>query len=144
MMPKEVAMPRSNDTVRHFVREVLGCGCPDEVLQRITQGQAELSAGLPHCERLDVGGRLLVFVLATGDAAPRPDELRGLLEAGKAERDRLGFNRFRLAIASANPERLHATAEQALADVAAGDDKLHVHVIEGSQAALIDPSFRRD
>jgi len=137
-------MPRSADTVRHFVREVLGCGCPDEVLRRIARGHAELPGGLPHCGRLDVGGRLLVFVLPVGAVDPRPDELRGLLEAGKTERDRRGFNRFRLAIAAADPGRLRVAAEQALADVAAGDDKLHVHVIEQSQVALVGPSFRPD
>ena len=45
-----------------FVREILGCGCPDEVLARITEDASERAeAGL------DVGGRLLVRVLSAQD-----------------------------------------------------------------------------
>lgn len=123
-------MTAEHDELRHFVRHVLGCGCPDEVLQRIGRTEASLPQALPGCERIDVGGRLLIYLLRAAEHAPQPAQIRGLLNAGRQDRDRLGFNRFRLAIGTSAAEELRPTAEQALAEAAAGDEKLHVHVLE--------------
>jgi hypothetical protein len=112
--------------LRHFVRDTLGCGCPDEVLAAIT---AEEMAGPPLPRwRLDVGGRLLVWVV-DGDRAAA-DAVAECLRAGVEERDRLGFNRFRLVVVGSE-----ARATGSLA----GDDRAHLHLIARD---LLPPPLR--
>jgi hypothetical protein len=56
-----------------FVRDVLGCGCPEEILRSITVDRGHLVPGLDvEVTRLDVGGRLLVYVVPAAAAQPVP------------------------------------------------------------------------
>ncbi len=117
--------------LRYFVRTILGCGCPEDVLEHI---ELEVRPGPPAWRALRVGGRLLVHVRP----APEPD-LAGLeawLATGVAERDGQGFNRFRLVLVAAEPETLRAAAEARLA-AWGGDDRTHVHVIAEDAAQAV-------
>ena len=54
--------------LQHFVRDTLGCGCPDKVLEWI---ECSVTDAAPAHDirlfRMDVGGRLLVYVIESGD-----------------------------------------------------------------------------
>ena len=119
------------DRMQHFIRTTLGCGCPDDVLQWIECSRSE---PIPEHDlmltRIDVGGRLLVYVVE-GDEAPEmiAGALPALMAAGLAERERSGFNRLRLVLASPEPEELTTVAERVFAESAPRDDKLHLHVV---------------
>jgi hypothetical protein len=117
--------------VQHFIRTTLGCGCPKEVLQWIecSHSEAVPEHGL-RLTRIDVGGRLLVYVI-TGEVAPETaaDALPALLAAGLAERQRTGFNRLRLVVAVDDPEAIRPVAERAFAAAAPHDDRVHLHVV---------------
>jgi hypothetical protein len=117
--------------VQHFIRSTLGCGCPEEVLQWIECSQTETvpEHGL-LLTRIDVGGRLLVYVVA-GDVLPETaaEALPALLAAGLAERERAGFNRLRLVVAGDDPDAIRPLAECAFADSAPHDDRVHLHVV---------------
>ncbi len=62
--------------------------------------------------RIDVGGRLLVYVVE-GEEAPETaaNALPALMAAGLAERQRAGFNRLRLVVASNDPDAIRPHAE---------------------------------
>ena len=117
--------------MQHFIRSTLGCGCPDDVLQWIECSRSE---PVPEHDlmltRIDVGGRLLVYVVE-GDEAPEmtAGALPALMAAGLAERERAGFNRLRLVLASREPEAIRALAENVFAESAPRDNKLHLHVV---------------
>jgi hypothetical protein len=113
-----------------FVRDVLGCGCPEEVLRSITVDRSRLILGLDvEVARLDVGGRLLVYVVP----APASRKLRSVVaaavEAGIAERDRRSFNRFRLVLAYAEPAEVEPAARAAFDACPRPDDRVHLHVV---------------
>ena len=114
----------------HFVRNILGCGCPEELLRAIRVGRGRLVPGLDvEVTRLDVGGRLLVWVVP----APAPRKLRSAVaaavEAGIAERDGQSFNRFRLVLACADSTEVEPAARAAFDACEQVDDRVHLHVV---------------
>ncbi len=128
--------PMNPDTAafaRRFVRDVLGCTCPDEVLERI---EIDRRPGDPPLTRIRVGGRLLIYLLAP----PVPERAEGivtrLLAEGLAERDAGGYNRFRLVLAAEAPAGLRAAAEAAFGSTRP-DERTHLHVVEMGEAALL-------
>ena len=116
-----------------FIRDTLGCQCPAELFQELTD-EVELTAGLlfsafsqadeslvPFLDRiLSVGGRLLVVVTRSCEQ----ETLFRLLAAGKIVRDNLGFNRLRVAVIF--PGELPETVNIAPCDL---DNRIHLHFI---------------
>lgn len=89
--------------LQQFVRQVLGCACPDEVLRNISLEPPPPSlADLPVGRLLNVGGRLLVMI-SRPDFRPRDAaELVHLGKAALALRDAHGFNRVRIVLPAAD------------------------------------------
>jgi len=123
------------DELVRFVRETLGCGCPDEIVARIAVESSE--AG----ERgLDVGGRLMVRVLATDDPERVIETFPATVERLRAERDRRGFNRLRLVLAPPGSELLGDRLAAVMDGLAAADDRVHLHVAgAGDLPAELEP-----
>lgn len=117
---------QSQDHIRQFIRATLGCSCPDEVLEAIECTPAV--AGDP-LQKLNVGGRLLVYIIDGAEPTDLPAAVRAALERGVAERNTGGFNRFRLVVAAAHPEQARGPAEQAFAASSWHDDRTHLHVL---------------
>lgn len=112
--------------VEEFVRKGLGCDCAEEVFRRIDNEHGVRVAGIPLRNRIDVGGRLLVYVADPGDLGAT---LPALVEAGRGERDSGGFNRFRLVLVSGDAA-LKERAFRAFRDMPGADEKIHLHVVE--------------
>ena len=98
-----------SDNDRHlalqlFVRNTLGCGCPDEVVARIGYQEGIAS---PSCtyNRMDVGGRLLVLVVGDPPAGAIKELIQELLELGLAEEFIWADQRFRELTGSDAPWR---------------------------------------
>ena len=135
--------PWVGEAVVRFVRETLGCGCPDEVFQRIEVVDMEV-AGVA-LTRLVVGKTLLIY-LPPIDAWRRVEsELEALVRAGRWDRDRHDYNRFRLVTVGGAGGEGGEGAENALRDrflrEAGEDAKLHFHIVKPAQVqALRAPS----
>jgi len=112
------------DELIRFVRETLGCGCPDEVLARIAIDSSE------HGESgLDVGGRLLVRVLTEENTYRLVEAFPDTVERLRDERDRRGFRRVRLVVNRPQPDVLREVLETMLNVIVAADEHVYVHVI---------------
>lgn len=110
--------------VEAFARERLGCGCPDAVFARI-----DVEEAVAGVWRIGIGGRLLIDVAAGAEAASE-DWVRERLAAGRADRDRLGMNRYRLVLATDGrdmPGEPAPSLRAAPAAPALADDRLHLH-----------------
>ena len=118
--------------IERFVRDILGCSCPDEVFRDI--GRAALTDA-PWYLQIRVGGRLLIYLADADRADSLPALVAAALHHGVAERDRDGFNRFRLVLCGAAPEGLRAVAEQAFADAPERDERTHLHLVEAACVA---------
>jgi hypothetical protein len=116
--------------LRSFVRDVLGCGCPDEVLENMNVRKG-ISGGSVRFEDvlIDVGGRLLVLVFYIEDVRDAMKNLEDMLHQGKKARDQDGYNRLRIVISthrvSAMKEKLLPVFER----FRGSDDKLHLHIL---------------
>jgi hypothetical protein len=120
--------------IKELVTGALGCQCPDEVFEIIEHDvPGDGIGGL----LVRVGGRLMVRLLPVGKmgGAPRPGKLVDMLQDGRTERDRKGFNRFRLVLICGSDDELDKwgrIADEAMAsfkDTVDSDDRVHIHVL---------------
>jgi hypothetical protein len=121
-------MPHHDD-IKRFVRETLGCGCPEEVFRFIDcKNNVSVAVDATADRVITIGNRLLIYVLeATAVGAVR-SRLAELVTAGKKERDSKGFNRFRLVVVLDDETEQNKVAKvfEALPDK---DEKVHLHMI---------------
>jgi hypothetical protein len=115
---------------RDFVTRVLGCACPQAVLAdlRVRDEPSEV-AGLPLALRLNVGGRMLLYVASGTETEHITAALNEVFVEGRRARDAEGFHRFRFALASAEGERARSVLAAAFAALPDCDERLHLHVV---------------
>ena len=120
-----------NERMQSFIRSTLGCGCPDQILQRIDFTRTDLAQEpAVKLSRIDVGGQLLVYVLEGEEDPTRlSDVLPAIISTGLIERGKREFNRLRVVVAADRPDELQPVLERLFDASAPKDDKLHLHVI---------------
>ena len=123
----------SQADVEHFVRGTLGCGCPDEVFRSIVVSRLPAVAGRPPILQVLVGSRLLIHVVSPPTLEPPNGWIEPLAANGRATRDRHGYNRFRLVVASPAPLASARAFADRFARAVVGDDKAHLHFIGTDQ-----------
>ncbi len=118
--------------VRHLVREVLGCGCPDEVFDNIVVGRPTIYKEWngPTAMQLLVGWRLLVAIVRREDLDDPLLDSIGILREGKKLRDTNHFNRFRLVLLGDVEESLLGDLEEEALKM---DDRMHVHKVSAQE-----------
>jgi len=126
--------------IEPFVRDTLGCGCPDEVFRDIDLVSHDDATGGPAFSRLLVGGRLLIYVAVASSARDLAQDVRGLATRGLAERNEAGYNRFRLVVVLPQDSAGAALASDAFAAAVGHDPRAHLHCIaDGSVPAALVP-----
>ena len=120
----------NKSAIEKFVREVLGCTCPDEVFDFIRVepnpgGLDNLSQGY----LLIIGGRLLVYVIKTKDWTSVKGKLEQIFSWGRKRLDAGKFNRFRLVVATSDFEPTQETLSQEFDRLGDTNARLHLHVI---------------
>jgi hypothetical protein len=129
-----IAMTHADrDSIEHFVRSTLGCGCPDEVFQHVVISRLPAVAGRPAIVQLLVGSRLLIHVVALPDGLAANGRIEQLASNGCTTRDRHGYNRFRLVIVSPAPPASTGEIQQRFARAIVGDPKAHLHFVGSEQ-----------
>lgn len=132
--------PSDRQSIEHFVRHGLGCGCPDEVFRSIEIGACVTPDGATQFRRMAIGGRLLVYVYQPRTGQPAAGAIRELALLGRSERETRGFNRFRLVLAStANSEFMASGPQGIFAETLGSDDRAFLHVIgaDGLPSSLL-------
>jgi len=119
--------------VKEFVRQVLGCDCAEDVFRHIENERGVKVAGMTLKNKINVGNRLLVYVVEPGNLLK---EMPALIKTGREERDARGFNRFRLVLVS-DDTALRERAFKAFARMPEVDEKVHLHVIGKAGASAL-------
>jgi hypothetical protein len=116
--------------VKRFVREVVGCTCPDEVFNRVEVkpgGSAIRSCSADY--EINVGGRLLIALSSDPIEVFSPARLEKVMAEGRSARDAGKFNRFRFIVQAANAPEVEKQLLRSFEVLAAKDEKTHLHVI---------------
>jgi hypothetical protein len=119
-------------SIERFVRVTLGCKCRDEVFRSIVidrVGADDANGVGMDFVRLTIGERLLIYIRAADQGHPASKAAATLAQAGIAERDARGLNRFRLVIARSGPPDAADDERTAFADIAGADGRAHLHSI---------------
>lgn len=123
--------------VRRFVRDILGCGCPEEVFDDLVLAEETIADGSTATRTLLVGNRLLVVLLCCRDW----DDLRGILPQlvghYRQERDERGLNRVRLVVACDQPALLQPAASLCFAGLPGVDERMHLHILAPADLAEV-------
>lgn len=117
--------------LRTFIRSTLGCGCPDEFLEWIQCTHSELAQEEDtRITRIDVGGRLLVYVLEIEDLDRRADDsLPAVVAAAMVDRASGSFTRLRVVVTADDPDEAAPRLERIFRESAPPDDHVHLHVL---------------
>jgi hypothetical protein len=119
-----------HEAAKHFVRDTLGCQCPESVFDQIDyQENADILGKDAVAKRLLVCNRLLIYILEIDDAKILPILLPRLVKTAKSERDSHGYNRLRVVIATENADVIRPVAESVFAEIEGIDTKVHLHVL---------------
>ena len=122
------------DPIERFIRDELGCQCPDAVFRRIgVENCPEEFGHWPQGRLISVGNRLLILVLHSDDSDLMHRVLGGVLEKGRRLRESRGFNRFRLVIATDRAGLMEPSLMKDFERLEGMDERLHLHVIEAEQ-----------
>jgi hypothetical protein len=124
--------------IKHFVRESLGCTCPEEVFENIRVAD-HLDQFTSASIIYEIGERLLVAVLVPADWRDTARQLGQLVDAGMQYRDRHGYNRFRLVIATVDGDAINRLQSDFEA-LTHKDEKVHLHVIKPELLPLDVPA----
>jgi hypothetical protein len=115
--------------IERFVRGTLGCRCPDEAFRSISIERIRAPGEAGPVTRLLVGNRLLVYVPGRDGSELSPESLEALCEAGRADRDSHGLNRFRLVVGSAQPAGVSSALQDCFHSAAGHDERAHLHLL---------------
>ena len=113
-----------------FVKRTLGCNCPEEVFSTLNCQSNIPCNGIVLDLKINVGNRLLIYVVTINDPDSLVRILPALVTAGKKERDGAGFNRFRLVLAADDISKIKNEAELIFNSLNE-DEKVYLHTLPG-------------
>jgi len=118
-----------NKAITEFVRNILGCNCPEEVFQYIDCHKVEnIDENIVPVYEINIGNRLLVFAALIDEVDLLKSAITKLVHTGIKKRNEKKFNRFRLVLLSDPMIDIAEQASEIFVSLAA-DDKVHLHVI---------------
>ena len=137
-------MAADNEPLIRFVREGLGCVCPDEVFERIEiESAAGVDADLPYRHQIIIGERLLLYIVDVVEPEASTARLADWLGRAQRECDRRGLNRVRLVLTTDDLTRLKAIVERLMESTIGRDEKTHVHVLHRDEIPVLDDAANR-
>ena len=118
----------NNKKLKTFIKETLGCGCHDEVFEKIDLSKHEVEGCSRELTRIVAGDKLLIYVIPW-----KEDNLCDLVElvgiAGKRDRDASSYNRFRLVLSVTEGVEKIDHVSLHFSNFFAADEKMHIHFV---------------
>jgi hypothetical protein len=123
----------NNSALKTFIKNTLGCGCPDSVFEKIEVKKHQTSEYPNEFTRIVVGDTLLIYIIRPADNSSKNDSIEAIALNGKDDRDSNHYNRFRLVLASNDRPAMSETLEKQFIKSSGTDDKMHIHFIPKEQ-----------
>lgn len=123
-------MQINKPAIKQFIRDSLGCTCPDEVFEDINiEENPGLISDVKKEFILIIGNKLLVYVVEPNEWRLMVNSLKQIFDWGKTRRDAIGLNRFRLVVSTPEIRSAEGILFQSMEAFPRLDEHLHLHVI---------------
>ena len=119
----------NNEKIKVFVKNTLGCGCPEKVFEKIDVSKLPTVEHEKEITRIVVGDTLLIYVIRPEPSGNFVDSVESIGLAGKTDRDINNYNRFRLVVSSFEDEVQQEKVSERFSKTFNTDDKMHIHFV---------------
>jgi hydrogenase maturation factor len=122
------AAKRRNRALKDFVKNELGCKCPDDVFKRMKVNEKIIMGNFQIDRRIIIGNKLLLYILFNDSVDVLIKNLPYIIEYGIGDREKHGFNRLRIVILKDNIE-IQNSLTTLISKIERENQKAHVHVM---------------
>ena len=119
-----------NEKLKAFVKNTLGCGCPEKVFKKIDVSKLLTVVDEEDATRIVVGDTLLIYVIRPITSANFFDSVESIGLAGKADRDANSYNRFRLVVSGIEDGVQQEKVSERFSKSFNTDEKMHIHFVD--------------
>jgi hypothetical protein len=119
----------NNEKLKVFVKNTLGCGCPEKVFEKIDVSELLTVEHEKEMIRIVVGDTLLIYVIRPEPPGNFVGSVESIGLTGKTDRDTNSYNRFRLVISGFEDDALQAKVSERFLKSFNTDDKMHIHFV---------------
>ena len=121
--------PTNPNQMKRFVKNTLGCTCPDSVFEHQEFDSGISISNIKNCKKLCAGERLLIYLIDIESIPNLPLSITSIIAEGRKERDSRGLNRFRLVLGANDIDAVRKEANKIFQSINDLDDKVHLHVV---------------
>lgn len=119
----------NNEKIKVFVKNILGCGCPEKVFEKIDVSKLQTVENEKEIIRLVVGGTLLIYVIRSQLPGDFVDSVEVTGLAGKNDCDTNNYNRFRLVVSGFENEVQQEKVAGRFSALFNMDEKMYIHFV---------------
>ena len=120
----------NNEKLKAFVKNTLGCGCPEKVFEKIDFSKLPTVVDEEDATRIVVGDTLLIYVICPIPTANFVDSVESIGLAGKADRNANNYNRFRLVVSGIEDDVQQEKVSKSFSKSFNTDEKMHIHFLD--------------
>jgi hypothetical protein len=119
----------NNEKLKGFVKNTLGCGCPEKVFEKIDVSRVHVAGHGTEVTRIVIGDTLLIYIIGPESYGDLIDRFESVSLAGKNDRDTNNYNRFRLVVSGFEDDVRQAKASERFSESFKMDAKMHLHFV---------------
>ena len=112
-----------------FIRNTLGCGCPEKVFEKIDVSDLQTGERDKKITRVVVGDVLLIYVMQHESSGNLVDRVESIGLVGKTDRDTNNYNRFRLVVSGLGDVSQQKEISERFSKSFNTDEKMHIHFV---------------
>ena len=119
----------NNEKLKGFVKNTLGCGCPEKVFEKIDVSRVQAVGHEKEVTRIVVGDTLLIYIIGPEPYGDLIDRVESVSLAGKNDRDTNNYNRFRLVVSGFEDVVRQVEVSERFSESFKMDAKMHIHFV---------------
>jgi hypothetical protein len=119
----------NNEKLKVFVKNTLGCGCPEKVFEKIDVSKLPTVEHEKEITRIVVGDTLLIYIISPEPSGNFVDSVESVGLVGKADRDTNNYNRFRLVLSNFEDDVQQEKVSERFSKSFNTDKKMHIHFV---------------
>jgi hypothetical protein len=119
----------NNEKLKVFVKDTLGCGCPEKVFEKIDVSDLRIEEHDKEITRIVVGDTLLIYIMGPELSGNYAENVKSIGMSGKSDRDANNYNRFRLVVPGFADEVQMDEVSANFSKSFNTDEKMHIHFV---------------